>query len=82
MDPSVQACLIADKHPIDVVKDVGIKASGKLQLLDAMLSEIKTRGLRVLILYQVTCMTPLFVLAYFVAIRTCVVDMCVLLLYR
>ncbi|XP_038706805.1 helicase protein MOM1-like isoform X2 [Tripterygium wilfordii] len=32
--------------------DVGIKASGKLQLLEAMLFEIKKRGLRVLILFQ------------------------------
>ena len=33
--------------------DAGIKASGKLQLLDMMLMEIKNRGLRVVILYQV-----------------------------
>lgn len=33
--------------------DAGIKASGKLQLLDMMLMEIKNRGLRVLILFQV-----------------------------
>ncbi|XP_065876396.1 helicase protein MOM1 isoform X2 [Euphorbia lathyris] len=32
--------------------DVGIKASGKLQLLEAMLLEIRNRGLRVLILFQ------------------------------
>lgn len=33
--------------------DVGIKASGKMHVLDKMLSEIKNRGLRVLILFQV-----------------------------
>ncbi|KAL0460716.1 UNVERIFIED_CONTAM: Helicase protein MOM1 [Sesamum latifolium] len=32
--------------------DIGIEASGKLKLLDTMLTEIKTRGLRVLILFQ------------------------------
>ncbi|CAL1366809.1 unnamed protein product [Linum trigynum] len=32
--------------------DFGIKASGKLQLLDTMLIEIRNRGLRVLILFQ------------------------------
>lgn len=55
MDTSVQARLIADKHPHDEILDIGIKASGKLQLLDVMLTEIKRRGLRVLILFQVTC---------------------------
>nr|XP_011470963.1 PREDICTED: helicase protein MOM1-like isoform X2 [Fragaria vesca subsp. vesca] len=34
--------------------DAGIKASGKLQLLDMMLMEIKNRGLRALILFQST----------------------------
>ncbi|KAJ0966484.1 hypothetical protein J5N97_023401 [Dioscorea zingiberensis] len=32
--------------------DVGVKASGKLQLLDKVLQEIKNRGLRVVILFQ------------------------------
>ncbi|KAL9673771.1 hypothetical protein QQ045_030033 [Rhodiola kirilowii] len=32
--------------------DVGIKASGKLQLLDTMLVEMRKQGLRVLILYE------------------------------
>ncbi|KAM0941864.1 putative DNA helicase chromatin regulator PHD family [Dioscorea sansibarensis] len=32
--------------------DVGIKASGKLRLLDKLLQEIKNRGLRVVILFQ------------------------------
>lgn len=59
MDPSVQARFIADKHPAAEVLDFGIKASGKLQLLDMMLTEIKTRGLQVLILFQVTCWSHL-----------------------
>ena len=33
--------------------DVGIKASGKLQLLEAMLLEIKKQELKVLIIFQV-----------------------------
>lgn len=33
--------------------DIDIKASGKLHLLDMLLSEIKKRGSRVLILFQV-----------------------------
>ncbi|WCJ31754.1 Chromodomain-helicase-DNA-binding protein 1 [Euphorbia peplus] len=32
--------------------DVGIKASGKLQVLDSMLLELRNRGLRVLVLFQ------------------------------
>ncbi|KAG8658119.1 helicase protein MOM1 isoform X6 [Manihot esculenta] len=43
VDPLLQTSLILD---------VGIKASGKLQLLDAMLLEIRNRGLRVIILFQ------------------------------
>ncbi|XP_057781993.1 helicase protein MOM1-like isoform X2 [Salvia miltiorrhiza] len=52
LDTSVQARLIADKHPADEILDIGITASGKLQLLDVMLDEIKKRDLRVLILFQ------------------------------
>ncbi|KAH6810386.1 hypothetical protein C2S51_024148 [Perilla frutescens var. frutescens] len=53
LDGSEQARLIANKHPAAEILDIGIKASGKLQLLDLMLTEIKTRGLQVLILFQV-----------------------------
>lgn len=59
VDPSVQSRLIADKHPAAEVLDIGIKASGKLQLLDVMLTEIKTRGLQVLILFQLIGSGPL-----------------------
>ncbi|KAG9151420.1 hypothetical protein Leryth_020986 [Lithospermum erythrorhizon] len=38
--------------PLSDILDAGIKASGKLQLLDMILSEIKARQLRVLILFQ------------------------------
>ncbi|CAN1837353.1 Helicase protein MOM1 [Linum perenne] len=38
--------------PINEVLDFGIKASGKLQLLDTMLNEIRNQGLKVLILFQ------------------------------
>ncbi|KAL0376762.1 UNVERIFIED_CONTAM: Helicase protein MOM1 [Sesamum calycinum] len=37
--------------------DIGIEASGKLKLLDTMLTEIKARGLRVLILFQAQAST-------------------------
>ncbi|KAK0583701.1 hypothetical protein LWI29_001666 [Acer saccharum] len=52
VDESLQSLLIKDKET--ELLDVGIKASGKLQLLDSMLSEMKSRGLRVLILFQPT----------------------------
>lgn len=39
--------------------DVGIKASGKLKALDKILLEIRNRGLRVLILFQVACLIVL-----------------------
>ncbi|KAK3226957.1 hypothetical protein Dsin_006819 [Dipteronia sinensis] len=52
VDESLQGLLIKDK--VTELLDVGIKASGKLQLLDSMLSEMKSRGLRVLILFQPT----------------------------
>ncbi|CAN0898901.1 Helicase protein MOM1 [Linum grandiflorum] len=38
--------------PILDALDFGIKASGKLQLLDTMLNEIRNQGLKVLILFQ------------------------------
>ncbi|XP_073264631.1 uncharacterized protein [Populus alba] len=51
MDPSLQISLTKDSKEADIL-DIGIKASGKLQLLDAMLFNIKERGLRVLVLFQ------------------------------
>lgn len=41
-----------DLQPIEYL-DVGIKASGKLQLLDRLLLELKRKHLKVLILFQV-----------------------------
>ncbi|KAI3461416.1 hypothetical protein Pfo_018079 [Paulownia fortunei] len=52
LDSSVQEHLIAEQRPAAELLDIGIKASGKLQLLDRMLTEIKTRGLQVLVLFQ------------------------------
>lgn len=52
MDPSLQILLTKGLQEVEYL-DVGIKASGKLQLLDRMLTEMKNRGLRVLILFQV-----------------------------
>ncbi|KAI9077847.1 hypothetical protein K1719_040193 [Acacia pycnantha] len=51
VDESLQSLLIKDLPPAEIL-DVGIKASGKLQLLDSMLMELKKQGLRVLILFQ------------------------------
>ncbi|XP_022152923.1 uncharacterized protein LOC111020533 isoform X3 [Momordica charantia] len=50
-DPSM-AHIITKGHPEVEYLNIGIKASGKLQLLDAMLMEMKKKGLRVLILFQ------------------------------
>ncbi|XP_048137315.1 helicase protein MOM1-like isoform X2 [Rhodamnia argentea] len=50
VDPSLQGPLRKDLQPIDL--DVGRKASGKLQLLDRLLSESKKQHLKVLILFQ------------------------------
>ncbi|XP_028808088.1 helicase protein MOM1 isoform X2 [Neltuma alba] len=51
VDESLQSLLIKDLPPAEIL-DVGVKASGKLQLLDSMLMELKKQGLRVLILFQ------------------------------
>ncbi|KAK4255115.1 hypothetical protein QN277_008152 [Acacia crassicarpa] len=51
VDESLQSLLIKDLPPAEIL-DVGIKASGKLQLLDSMLMELQKQGLRVLILFQ------------------------------
>lgn len=52
MDPPLQILLTKGLQEVAFL-DVGIKASGKLQLLDMMLMEMRNRGLRVLILFQV-----------------------------
>lgn len=52
MNEFIQGSITKDL-PIVEYLDVGIKASGKLQLLDVILSELKNRQLRVLILFQV-----------------------------
>ncbi|KAJ8751378.1 hypothetical protein K2173_016575 [Erythroxylum novogranatense] len=50
-NPLLQTSLLKDCKVVEIL-DIGIQASGKLQLLDAMLSDIRNRGLRVLILFQ------------------------------
>ena len=54
VDRKIPAWLYKGLEPAEHL-GVDIKASGKLHLLDMMLSEIKKRGLRVLILFQVRC---------------------------
>ncbi|KAK8550911.1 hypothetical protein V6N12_039591 [Hibiscus sabdariffa] len=51
VDQSLQMLLTKGLKEVEFL-EVGIKASGKLQLLDAMLWEIKKRELKVLILFQ------------------------------
>ncbi|KAL3828473.1 hypothetical protein ACJIZ3_017275 [Penstemon smallii] len=51
-DLSVQDRMIVEGCNAAMVLDFGIKTSGKLQLLDMMLTEFKNRGLKVLILFQ------------------------------
>ncbi|OVA18048.1 SNF2-related [Macleaya cordata] len=51
VDPSLQGLLTKGHSEVEYL-DVGVNASGKLQVLDKTLSEIKRRGLRVLILFQ------------------------------
>ncbi|KAK4779507.1 hypothetical protein SAY87_015613 [Trapa incisa] len=53
VDTDLQQLLVKDL-PVDQYLDVGIKASGKLQLLDKLLLELRNRGLRALILFQST----------------------------
>ncbi|GER33519.1 chromodomain-helicase-DNA-binding protein [Striga asiatica] len=49
---SIQEQMIAEGHSADTILDVGIKASGKLQLLDMMLAQVKAQELKALILFQ------------------------------
>ncbi|XP_042481589.1 helicase protein MOM1-like isoform X2 [Macadamia integrifolia] len=51
LEPSLQSLLTKGLPEVEYL-DVGIKASGKLQLLDKILQEMKRRGLRALILFQ------------------------------
>ncbi|MBA0737359.1 hypothetical protein Gogos_010828 [Gossypium gossypioides] len=53
VDESLQMRLTKGLKDVEFL-DVGIKASGKLQLLDAILLEIKKRELKVLVLFQYT----------------------------
>ncbi|KAF5937751.1 hypothetical protein HYC85_025257 [Camellia sinensis] len=50
-DPLLRGVLAKGLSEVEFM-DVGIKASGKLRLLDTILSEIKNRGVRVVILFQ------------------------------
>ncbi|KAK6163357.1 hypothetical protein DH2020_000221 [Rehmannia glutinosa] len=52
VDSSVQECMVAEGRHAAELLDVGIKASGKLQLLDMMLTQIQARGLQVVVLFQ------------------------------
>ncbi|GFP84248.1 helicase protein mom1 [Phtheirospermum japonicum] len=52
VDPSIQERMIAERRPAAELLNVGIKASSKLQLLEMMLTQVKARGLQVLVLFQ------------------------------
>ncbi|KAL5082395.1 hypothetical protein RYX36_010816 [Vicia faba] len=51
IDPSMQTLLVKGLEEVEYL-NVGIKASGKLQLLDSMLKELKKNDLRALLLFQ------------------------------
>ncbi|XP_050883884.1 helicase protein MOM1 isoform X3 [Lathyrus oleraceus] len=51
IDPSLQTLLVKGLEEIEYL-NVGVKASGKLQLLDSMLKELKKNDLRALVLFQ------------------------------
>ncbi|MCL7047565.1 hypothetical protein MKW94_007970, partial [Papaver nudicaule] len=51
VDPSLQK-MLTNGLPEAEYLNVGIKASGKLQALDKLLSETKKQGLRVVIIFQ------------------------------
>ena len=53
VDETLQISLIKGQ-PVTDILDIGVHASGKLLLLDKMLREIKEKGLRVIILSQVS----------------------------
>lgn len=52
MDPKLQGLLCEGLQEVEYL-GVGIEASGKLQLLERMLQEIKRQGLRAVVLFQV-----------------------------
>jgi len=52
LNPSLNN-LVTRGLPVEEHFDIGIKASGKLQLLEKILFEAKSRKLRVIILFQV-----------------------------
>ncbi|KAK8641482.1 hypothetical protein V6N13_010885 [Hibiscus sabdariffa] len=58
VDQSLQMLLTKGLKEVEFL-EVGIKASGKLHLLDAMLWEIKKRELKVLILFQLCTCLPI-----------------------
>ena len=52
MDASFKQ-LLTKNLEVHKIEDVEIKASGKLHLLDAMLTQIKSKGFKAVIFYQV-----------------------------
>ncbi|XP_074307801.1 uncharacterized protein LOC141642771 isoform X2 [Silene latifolia] len=52
VNPSLRKSLLPENPSQDAALDMGVKASGKLQLLDKLLSEFRNQGLKVLILFQ------------------------------
>lgn len=52
VDDNLQGSLTRDL-PVTDYLDIGVNASGKLQVLDKILQMVKDQGLRVMILFQV-----------------------------
>ncbi|KAJ3693915.1 hypothetical protein LUZ60_009395 [Juncus effusus] len=51
VDQGLQGVLIEDRPPTEIL-NIGVRACGKLLLLDKLLKEMHSRGIRVLILFQ------------------------------
>ncbi|XP_074303491.1 uncharacterized protein LOC141637963 isoform X2 [Silene latifolia] len=52
VNPSLRKIFLPEQPPQDAALDMGVKTSGKLLLLDKLLSEFRNEGLKVVILFQ------------------------------
>ncbi|KAL9243913.1 hypothetical protein vseg_017748 [Gypsophila vaccaria] len=52
VNPLLRLLLLPEEPPQNAALDMGVKASGKLMLLDELLSEFRNQGLKVVILFQ------------------------------
>jgi SNF2 family DNA or RNA helicase len=71
LDPS-PSTFVTRGLPVEEHFDIGIKASGKLQLLEKILFEAKRRELRVIILFQVITYRGHVVFCLFLCLISCI----------